>query len=98
MKLLLFVVTALFSSGLWANGSWPESAKRLYIDRCAQSMQSQGLPSSKARPYCTCIANGMELEFGMREYDAMMRAQPNPNGTSADRRLYEVVSLCAKKL
>ena len=98
MKLLIFVVTVLFSVSVWANDSWPEGAKKSYVDRCTQSMQSQGLPGSKARSYCTCFADGMESEFGMREYDAMMQAQPNPNGTPVDRRLYEVASACGKKL
>jgi hypothetical protein len=40
----------------------------------------------------------MESEFGTSEYETMMKAQPNPNGNSADKRLYEVVAACGKKL
>lgn len=98
MKLFAFVVTILFSVNVWANDFWPVGAKNSYVDRCSQSMQSQGLSGSKARSYCSCLADGMESEFGMREYDAMMRAQPNPNGTSIDRRLYKVAAACGKKL
>jgi hypothetical protein len=74
---------------------WPESAKSAYVDRCVSSMVSQGLAKRYARPYCTCIADGLEEEFGMEEYNYMMKAQPNPSGSSYDRRLYEVLTSCS---
>jgi hypothetical protein len=74
---------------------WPKSAKAAYVERCVASMVSQGLPKRYARPYCVCIADGMEKEFGMEEYDHMMKAQPNPEGSSYDKRLYEVFSSCS---
>ncbi|MCP9469500.1 MAG: hypothetical protein NNA31_05805 [Nitrospira sp.] len=67
---------------------WPEGAKLSYIERCAGSMSSQGLPPKTAKSYCSCIANGMSNEFGMEEYNQMMKAEPKPNGTAHDRRLY----------
>ena len=77
---------------------WPNAAKRSYIDRCASSMESQGLANDYARPYCACITDGMEQEFGMKEYDQMMKAQPNPTGSSYDKRLYEVLTSCNRIL
>lgn len=77
---------------------WPNSAKRSYIDRCASSMKSQGLATKYARPYCSCITDGMEQEFGMKEYNQMMKAQPNPSGSSYDQRLYKVFTSCSHTL
>ncbi len=77
---------------------WLKPAKAAYVNRCASSMMSQGLPKQYAQPYCICIADGMEDEFGMEEYDHMMTAQPNASGSSYDRRLYEVFTACSHVL
>ena len=73
---------------------WPEGVKRAYVERCAESMARQGLPLKIAKSYCSCIANGMSREFGMEEYKEMMKAEPRPNGSVYDQRLYEVFSGC----
>ena len=85
-------------SGTPSKEVWPQSVKSSYIDRCASSMSSQGLDGTTARAYCTCIATGMEKEFGMKEYNEMMRAQPDPNGSRYDRRVYRVFQSCASVL
>ena len=77
-----------------AADTWPKGAKLSYIDRCAESMNSRGLPMKNAKAYCTCTTNGMEAEFGMKEYDQMMKAEANPNGGEYDRRLYNVYMAC----
>jgi hypothetical protein len=74
------------------------SAKLAYIERCSESMSSQGLPMKNAKAYCTCIANGMEAEFGLKEYDQMMKAVANPNGSEYDRRLFKVLKACKPHL
>lgn len=74
---------------------WPKSTKAAYVDRCVSSMISQGLPKQYASPYCVCIADGMDKEFGMEEYDHMMKAQPNAAGSSYDKRLYRVFQSCS---
>ena len=51
-----------------------------------------------ANAYCTCITNGMEAEFGMKEYEQMMKAEANPNGEVNDRRLYKVLTACKDHL
>ena len=88
------VVLFLVSVSAGATDSWPRGAKFAYIDRCAESMSSQGLPVKNSKVYCTCTTNGMEVEFGMKEYDQMMRAEANPNGGEYDRRLYNVLMAC----
>lgn len=98
MKLLIFTICTLFVTPLFATESWPVFTKNSYVDRCSQSMQAQGLSVPQARPYCLCLANGMESEFGMSEYEAMMGAQPNPRGSPADRRLYRIMASCGKAL
>lgn len=81
-----------------ATDSWPTGAKLAYIDRCAESMSSQGLPMKNAKAYCTCTTNGMEAEFGIKEYDQMIRAEANPNGREYDRPLYNVLMACKNHL
>ena len=92
------LVFTFMSVSVGATDSWPAEAKFAYIDRCAESMSSQGLPMKNAKAYCTCAANGMEAEFGMKEYDQMMRAEANPNGGEYDRRLYNVLMACNNHL
>ncbi len=88
------IVFILFLVNADAADAWPEGAKLAYIDRCAESMNSQGLPMRNAKAYCTCATNGMEAEFGMKGYDQMMKAEANPNGSEYDRRLYNVLMAC----
>jgi hypothetical protein len=92
------VVLVCLSASAGATDSWPTGAKLAYIDRCAESMSSQGLRMKNAKAYCTCTTNGMEAEFGMKEYDQMMRAEANPNGGEYDRRLYKVLMACKDHL
>src|SRR5712664_3057200 len=90
----------LFIASTYANAvtPWPEGVKRSYVDRCAESMSSQGLPPKTAKPYCSCIADGMSKEFGKEEYNQMMKAEPNPKGTPYDLRLHRVFSACSSIL
>lgn len=88
-------VMAFPLSALAAAGDFPEGVKRAYVDRCGGSMHSQGLPLDKARGYCRCIIDAQEIEFGKREYDAMMKAQPNPSGSDIQQRLYKVFTGCS---
>jgi len=95
----IFVGALAFSlSAFAAKGDFPEAAKSAYVDRCGASMNSQGLPLDKARGYCRCVIDAQEIEFGRREYDAMMKAQPNPRGSDIERRLYVVLEGCKKWL
>lgn len=77
---------------------WPVAAQDAYVNRCSESMNSQGLPRENAQLYCRCFIERAEQEFGMREYDAMMKAQPDPKGSEVDRRLYDVLVACSKHL
>ena len=98
LYILVSVVLILLSVTASAADSWPRGAKLAYIDRCAESMSSQGLPMKNAKAYCTCTTNGMESEFGMKEYNQMMKAEANPNGGEYDRRLYNVLMACKDHL
>ena len=100
VKHFVVVLVALATSSALAadRTPWPEGAKRSYVDRCAASMSSQGLPSKTAWAYCSCVANGMSSEFGMEEYDHMMKAEPNAKGSTYDQRLYKVMSGCSSIL
>ena len=98
LKTAVIVVLFCMSASTKAADSWPTGAKLAYIDRCAESMSSQGLPMKQAKAYCTCATNGMEAEFGMKEYDQMMKAEANLNGGEYDRRLYKVLTACKDHL
>ena len=97
VKIIITVIYICFSSLSYAD-LWPSVAKLSYIDNCASSVSSQGLPIRKAKPYCICIAEGMEAEFGMTEYKEMMNAQPNPKGDRNDRRLFNIFNSCNTEL
>lgn len=77
---------------------WPSGATEAYIERCGRDMVSQGMATEKAPAYCRCVAGGLEREFTREEFAAMMKAQPNPNGSEVDRRLYRVLSACNQQL
>ena len=96
--LLALVLVAVAGIGMMGPGAaepWPEGAKWAYIERCADSLATQGLQREKAGLYCACITRGMEKEFGIAEYNEMIKAQPNPKGSENDLRLYRVFKGCA---
>jgi len=95
---ILLLLIALIPHLAIAKTPWPHDAKNSCISRCADSMSAQGLSKQNATSYCSCAADGMEKEFGMEEYKQMMNAQPNPRGSSDDRRLHSAVSACQKYL
>jgi hypothetical protein len=97
-RTIVAVAILAISLSVVAATPWPEGPKEAYIDRCADSMSSQGLAPKTAKSYCSCIASGMSDEFGMEEYDQMMKAQPSRTGSAYDRRLYKVYSACSSIL
>jgi hypothetical protein len=99
IRFILVALVLLVAPGLVAARTlWPESVKLAYIERCAESMASQGLLLKTAKSYCSCIADGMNNEFGMEEYDQMMKAEPKSNGSPYDQRLYRAFSACSSIL
>lgn len=78
--------------------AWPKGARAAYVDRCTGAMLEQTMPAKHARPYCACIASGMENEFEAAEFVEMMRAQPRADGSEYDRRLYDVFTSCGEFL
>ena len=95
---LLALLMILMPTLAVAKTPWPEAPKLSYIDRCSESMASQGLPQKSAYSYCSCIAEGMSNEFGMEQYAQMMKAEPHPKGSEFDRRLYKIYSGCSSIL
>jgi len=98
-RILLAIITILqIHPTFAAQGDWEQGVKDTYVARCGKSMIKQGLAADKAAGYCGCAVDGLEVEFGKKDYDAMMRAQPNPQGTDADKRLYKVLKGCSQWL
>jgi hypothetical protein len=79
------------------------AAQRAYVTRCTPDLSSQGLPALKAEAACTCAASGIltEVNFGtpgdQERYARIMRADPNPNGSPDDQRLYKILAPCFSK-
>lgn len=75
--------------------SWPAEAKSAYVQQCARDVSAQ--TSSNALPFCVCVADSLEAEFGLRDYQEMMAAQPDARGSRVERRLARVLSSCAPR-
>lgn len=74
--------------------AWPPGVKDAYVQHCAASVVSQGIPEVDANSSCQCFADELEREFGLGDYEAMRQAEPDSLGDHYDRRLYEVVKSC----
>jgi len=92
---LVAVVVVLAVPALAAEGEWPARLKDGYVNNsCAPALVSQGVAQATAEMYCHCIIDAQEVEFGNAEYNAMMAAQPDPDGTDIERRLYATFASC----
>jgi hypothetical protein len=89
-------VVSLFADS--SEGAWPAGAKQAYVDQCVPPMVSRGISMENATSACRCLGDALEAEFGTRDYNVMITAQPNPNGSDADQRLYRVAAGCKKWL
>jgi hypothetical protein len=96
--MVVFFILLIAPNLVIARTLWPEGVKLSYVERCTGSLLSQGLPLKTAKSYCSCIADGISNEFGMEEYNQMMKAEPKANGSAHDRRLYKVFSACSSIL
>jgi hypothetical protein len=96
--LAVIIMTFQIHHAFAAQGDWQQNAKDAYVDRCSKSMLKNGLAIDKAAGYCRCAVDGLEVEFGKKDYVSMMQAQPNPQGTYADKRLYKVLKGCGQWL
>lgn len=96
LAVLLFAVSPL--PILAAEGDWPPDIKSAYVNNsCAPALVTQGMAPEAAKEFCQCMIDAQELEFGWAEFDSMMAAQPNPDGTDIERRLYNTIAGCSPK-
>ncbi|NWO10192.1 hypothetical protein HLV40_07250 [Chromohalobacter salexigens] len=96
VTVLVALVTAVASLTAVAS-PWSAAGKQKYVERCIGQMEPQLKGMGDAGVFCKCAANGMEKTFGTERYEEMMQATPNPNGSSADQQLYEIMARCADK-
>lgn len=97
MRGLLAFVAFLMASAMSpaAQGEWPEFVKSQFIENsCAPSLEAQGYEATAVLTFCACFAAQIEANFSILEYEDILAAQPNPDGSSADRRLYAAVMAC----
>jgi hypothetical protein len=103
LHLILAVSGILVAGNAAADDPRVAAAQRAYVTRCTPDLSSQGLPALKAEAACTCAASGImtEVNFGtpgdQERYARIMRAQPNPNGSPDDQRLYKILAPCFSK-
>jgi len=86
---------AFCAPALAAVGEWPEFMKQQFIDSsCAPSLEAEGFEAGAVQRFCSCFADQIEANFSPFEYEDIIAAQPNPNGSSADQRLHAAVEAC----
>jgi hypothetical protein len=69
--------------------------KLQFIERsCIPSLEAEGYEAPAVQAFCSCFADQIEANFSLIEYEDILAAQPNPNGSSADQRLYAAVIAC----
>ncbi|WP_146188497.1 hypothetical protein [Limnohabitans sp. 2KL-51] len=96
-KKLVAVIFLVFAGSGNAQTPWPTEVYQSYYNQCKASMRQQGMSEQKANGYCFCISSGFSKEFGMEQYNHLRSAQPNPNGSIYDRKLFNVATSCLKK-
>lgn len=74
---------------------WLPEAKIAYIKRCTAQVAQQNIHDPTGM--CVCVADALEEGFKQSEYNLMMQSQPNPNGSSSDRRMYAALEPCLRK-
>ena len=94
IKYLLALYIAIFTNIVFSQTPWPPVVYQSYFNQCKSSMLSQKVADLKADGICYCLSSGFSKEFGMEEYDYMRKAQPNPNGSNIDKKLYSVMKRC----
>lgn len=96
-KVLGFVFLFGLGFSSYSQTPWPTEVYQSYYSQCKTSMRQQGMSEQRANGYCFCITSGFSKEFGMEQYNYLRSAQPNPNGSIYDRKLYNVATGCLKK-
>lgn len=92
--LLIAIVVATTTMPALSITKWPSDMKRTYVENCTQGIVAQGMMEFWSRKYCSCLADGMENEFGVEEYDLMRQGRPNASGSPVDGRLNNVFDAC----
>lgn len=90
--LFLFVLQCKFS---FAQTPWPQEVYQSYFNNCKASLLQQGSGDRKATGMCYCLASAFSKEFGMEQYNHLRSAQPNPNGSVFDKKLYQIFKKCS---
>lgn len=90
------IVMMLTGGAQAAKGDWSAELKLRYItNSCVPALENQDVDQHDATAYCNCIIDAQEVEFGNAEYEAMMAAQPDKDGSEIERRLHRTLTGCA---
>lgn len=95
---LVVTIAMTLTSASYALTPFPAGPAQQYVNRCTQSLTSQGAFPAKAESMCACVTGGMSNEFGMEGYERVMNAQPDPNGSADDRALAKIFTSCLKRI
>jgi hypothetical protein len=96
-KILSTLVFIVLAGNSHSQTPWPSEVYQSYLNQCKVSMRQQGMSDQRANGVCFCMSSGFSKEFGMEQYNHLRSAQPNPNGSVYDRKLYSVATSCIKK-
>jgi len=96
-KILVTLVLIVLAGNGHSQTPWPSEVYQSYFNQCKVGMRQQGMSEQRANGYCFCISSGFSKEFGMEQYNHLRSAQPNPNGSIYDRKLFNVATSCLKK-
>jgi hypothetical protein len=96
-KISVVAILLALSSNSSSQTPWPTEVYQSYYNQCKVSMRQQGMNDQRANGVCFCMSSGFSKEFGMEQYNHLRSAQPNPNGSVYDRKLYNVATSCIKK-
>lgn len=95
-KIYCILILCTYQVIAFSQTAWVTEVYQSYFNQCKTSMLQQGMSDQKANGVCYCMSSGFSKEFGMEQYNYLRSAQPNPNGTIYDKKLYKVISNCMR--
>lgn len=75
---------------------WTSEIYNSYFNQCKSSMLQQKMTEQRSNGVCYCLSSAFSKEFGMEQYNYLRSAQPNPNGSIYDKKLYKIMTNCLK--
>src|SRR6516165_586458 len=97
---ITFGIPTFSSHGASADDPRYAAALQAYVAGCTPDLSSQGMSPQKAEAVCACVFSGIAAEVRIgtagdaERFKKIMQTQPDPKGSSDERRLYSILSDC----